>query len=222
VRKGINAIDEFGAEAFGRDDSLYSRNSLAAPIVAPPERHAGVVRSSVTPNKWQWIVVKGTDYKVSAGDVRPGDPDLELHFALTWDDVALHFHADALDSPAGFPPPAGRRSIELFINPKGDGLVWLTPQNFQFAFRPDGSAMEWFHNRPIKGRIRITEHGYAVDSDISWKELGLVPRPGLEFGLTASVTAASTNEWDPSLELSWRYYQMDDVRYGLGTVTLEP
>jgi hypothetical protein len=40
--------------------------------------------------------------------------------------------------------------------------------------------MEWFHDRPVKARIRMIEHGYTVDSDISWKELGIVPqsRPG--------------------------------------------
>jgi hypothetical protein len=40
--------------------------------------------------------------------------------------------------------------------------------------------------------------------------------------LTANVTAGGIHEWDPSLELSWRYYQRDDDRYGLGTVRLSP
>ena len=81
--------------------------------------------------------------------------------------------------------------------------------------------MEWFHNRPAQARIRTTEHGYTVDADIKWSELGIVPRPGLEFDLTASVTAAGINEWDPALELSWRYYQRADDGFGLGTVRLE-
>jgi hypothetical protein len=166
--------------------------------------------------------VKGLGQKVSFADARPGDPDLELRFALTWDKQALHFHAEAMDTPSGFQPPRGRRSVELFINPKRDGLVWLTPGNFQFAYTPGGSAMEWFHNRPVKARIQATEHGYTVDSDISWADLGIVPKPELEFDLTASVTAAGTNEWDPSLELSWRYYQRADERFGLGTVHLSP
>src|ERR1035438_4314731 len=44
-------------------------------------------------------LVKGLDYKVSEADVRPGDPALELRFALTWDKEALHFHADVVDTP---------------------------------------------------------------------------------------------------------------------------
>lgn len=220
VRAGRDAIGEFGAAAFGRDNSVFARNELAIPITVPPERRVDVVGSQLGPDKWKWVVVKGPDYKVSVADSRPGDPEVELRFALTWDKLALHFHAEALDTPPGFYSPAGRRSVELFVNPKRDGLVWLTPENFQFAYRPDGSAMEWFHNRPVNSRIRTTDHGYVIDSDISWAELGMTPRPGLEFDVTASVTAASTSEWDPSLELSWRYYERADERFGLGTVRL--
>jgi hypothetical protein len=220
VREGRQAIGEFAIAPFGGDNSVVARNELATPIRVPPEREATVVRSSVPRDKWQWIQVKGLDYKVSPADVRPGDPDLELRFALTWDKQALHFHAEVLDTPPGFFPPAGRRSVELFINPARNGLVWLDPGDFQFAYKPDGAAMEWFHVHPVTAQIRVTEQGYAIDSDISWRELGMTPRPGLEFGLTANVTAEGTKEWEPALELSWRYYQREDDRFGLGTARL--
>jgi len=218
---GRTAIDEFRLAPFGGENSLYARNELAIPPPTPPLRLASVVSSETPRDKWEWILVKGLGYKVSDADVRPGDPDLELRFALTWDKEALHFHAEVLDTPPGFSIPTGRRSVELFVNPKRDGLVWLTPDNFQFAFRPDGTAMEWFNNRPAAAQIRSTEHGYVVESDIKWTELGIVPRAGLEFDLTSSVTAGGTFEWDPSLELSWRYYRRADDRFGLGTVRLE-
>ena len=221
AQAGRTAIAEFGQAAFGGENSLFARMELAVPTPSPPGRLASVVGSATPRSKWQWVLVKGLEYKVSDADVRPGDPDLELRFALTWDKEALHFHADVLDTPPGFSIPAGRRSLELFINPKRDGLVWLTPENFQFAYKPDGTAMEWFHNRPEAARIRPTEHGYVVEADIKWTELGIVPRPGLMFDLTASVTAGGVNEWDPALELSWRYYRRADDRFGLGTVRLE-
>jgi hypothetical protein len=220
VRGGRQAIGEFAIAAFGGDNSVFARNELAVPIRIPPERQADVVRSEVPRDKWAWISVKGMEYKISPADVRPGDPGVEFRFALTWDKEALHFHADVVDAPAGFFPPEGRRSVELFINPKRNGLVWLSPEDFQFAYKPDGTSMEWFHVRPVKAAIRITEHGYTIDSDIKWKELGLTPRPGLEFDLTANVTAEGTHEWDPAIELSWRYYQREDDRFGLGTVRL--
>jgi hypothetical protein len=222
VIAGRREIGEFATAAFGGGNSVFARNELAIPVRVPPERRADVVRSGLARDKWQWILVKGMDYKVSTADVRPGDPDLELRFALTWDRQALHFHADVLDTPAGFFPPKGRRSVELFINPSRNGLVWQSPEDFQFAFNPDGSAMEFFHNHPFTAQIRTTEHGYSIDSDIPWTELGLVPRPGLAFDLTANVSAGGTREWDPSLELSWRYYQRDNDRFGLGTVSLSP
>jgi hypothetical protein len=222
VQAGRAAIGEFGAAAFDRDNSVFARNELAVPVNVPPRRRVDAVRSSLPRDKWQWIDLKGTSYKVSDADVRPGDPEIELRFALTWDRKALHFHAEALDTPSGFRPPAGRRSVELFVNPKRDGLVWLTPDNFQFAYTPGGSAMEFFHNQPVKARIVRTEHGYTVDSDIGWTELKIAPKADLEFDLTANITAAGTNDIDPSLELSWRYFERADERFGLGTVRLSP
>jgi hypothetical protein len=220
AREGRQQIGEFAIAAFGGDNSVVARNELAIPIRIPPEREATVVRSDTPRDKWAWILVKGMEYKVSPADVRPGDPDLELRFALTWDREALHFHANVLDTPAGFFPPEGRRSVELFINPHRDGLLWMDPDDFQFAYRPNGSAMEWFHVRPVKAQIRVTQHGYTIDSDIKWKELGMVPKPGLEFDFTANVTAEGNAEWQPALELSWRYYQREDDRFGLGTARL--
>lgn len=221
VKAGRVQIDEFGDAAFGGNNSVFARSELALPPAVPPQRSATAKSSSEPSDKWDWVVVKGTDFKISAADVRPGDPDLELRFALTWDQEALHFHAEVLDTPPGFQEPAGRRSLELFINPKRDGLLWLSSKDFQFAFKPDGTAMEWFHNRRTDARITKTADGYAVDADITWKDLGMFPYPGLEFDATASVTAGGNNEWDPSLELSWRYYGRSDDRFGLGTIKLE-
>lgn len=222
VRNGRVEIQEFEQAAFGGDNSVFARNELAVPLVVPPERQMGAVRSTLPRDKWNWVLVKGPEYKYSAADVRPGDPDLELRFALTWDKEALHFHAEVLDTPPGFFEPLGQRSVELFINPKRDGLVWLSPKDFQFAYRPDGSAMEWFHNHPSTARIRKTKNGYRVDAAMKWSDLGMDPRPGLVFDATASVTAGGNNEWDPSLELSWRYYVRADDRFGLGLVRLLP
>ena len=50
----------------------------------------------------------------------------------------------------------------------------------------------------------------------------MTPKPGLEFDFTANVTAEGNAEWQPALELSWRYYQREDDRFGLGTARLGP
>src|ERR1039458_9251109 len=85
VREGREAIGEFAAAAFDRDNSVFARNELAVPIAAPPVRQVDAFLPPLPRDKWQWTQVKGTDYKVSAADVRPGDPDLAFRFALTWD-----------------------------------------------------------------------------------------------------------------------------------------
>ena len=221
VKKGRWQIAEFGEAAFGGTNSVFARNELAVPAKVPPVRRALARSSTLSRDKWDWVLVKGQEFKFSAADIRPGDPNLELRFALSWDNEALHFHADVLDTPPGSAEPAGRRSVELFLNPKRDGLQWLSSKDFQYAFKPDGSAMEWFHNRAVEARISKSDTGYVVEADIKWAELGLVPAPGLEFDATASVTAGGNNEWDPALELSWRYYGRPDDRFGLGTNQLE-
>lgn len=221
VQNGRLEIQEFGRAAFGGENSVFARNELAVPAAVPPPRNAVAMRSTTARGSWNWILVKGMDYKISDADVRPGDPDLEMRFALTWDDEALHFHAEVLDTPPGFFEPAGRRSVELFLDPKRDGFLWSSSEDFQFAYKADGSAMEWFHRKPATARIRKTKNGYRVDADIKWTEIGMKPHPGLAFDATASVTAGGGNEWDPSLELSWRYCVLANDRFSLGTVRLE-
>jgi hypothetical protein len=60
-----------------------------------------------------------------------------------------------------------------------------------------------------------------VDAKIKWSTLGLTPRPGLELAIAPSVVAEGTREWQPSLKLTWRFYQRPDDRFGLGVVRLE-
>jgi hypothetical protein len=220
VQAGRAALPEFALAAFGPHDSVYTRNELALPEPVPPERSTIVVRTTVPRERWPWIEVKGLQYKCSDADVRPGDPDLELRFALTWDSAALHFHAVVMDTPPGFASPTGYRAVVLYINPKRNGLEWFGPDDFAFSYQPDGSAVEWFHDRPITAQVHPAVGGYVVEASIPWRVLGMTPRPGLTFDLTAGVTAAGVRESDPSLELSWRTYNRPDDRLGLGTARL--
>jgi len=221
TRAGRAAIPDFAAEAFGRNCSVYWRYELAGPLKMPPERRAVAVHSSVSRESWRWTVIKGLEYKDSVADVRPGDPDLEMRFAFTWDAQALHFHAEVMDTPPGFSQPAKNRGVELFIDPQGDGLVWAGPDDFQFSYKSTGAMEEWFHSRPATGRVQATATGYIVDADIPWTTLGVQPQVGLEIGVSPAVITEGFQEWDPSLKLNWRFFQRPDDRFGLGTVRLE-
>lgn len=222
VRAGRLNIAEFRDAPFGRDTSTFFRYELAGPAVEPPERRAVAVATTTPREQWQWTRIAGLEFKDSPADVRPTDPILELRFALTWDNEALHFHAEAIDTPPGTQRPPDRRElVELLIDPKSDGLVWRGPEDLHFIFRSTGEAVEWNHNRSVPADIRRTETGYTVVATIPWSLLGLTPRPGLEFGLTTAVATDGRFEWEPSLKLNWRFFQRRDERYGLGTVRLE-
>jgi hypothetical protein len=221
IVSGRAAIPEFATEAFGRNNSVFWRYELGGPVKVPPERIAVAARTTVPRDQWKWTPMSGLEFKDSVADTRPGDPSLSLRFAFTWDQDSLHYFAEVMDTPAGFKPPAGRRGVELFVNPRNDGMVWAGPDDFHFNFKPGGPMEEWFHRQPAVGRIRLTPTGYIVEADIKWSTLGLTPRPGLELGVAPAVVAEGTKEWEPSLKLTWRYHERPDDRYSLGLLRLE-
>lgn len=222
VRSTRAAIPEFGEAAFGMNTSMIWRHELAGPYVEPADRRAVAVPASTPRDQWQWTRIAGLEFKDSPADVRADDPVLELRFAFTWDNEALYFHAEATDTPVRDEPLFPRNEIvELLIDPAADGLVWRGPEDFHFAFRSTGEALEWNHNRPADARIERRERGYTVEATIPWSQLGLTPRPGLEIGATTAVARTGRYEWEPSLKLNWRFFQRRDERYGVGTVELQ-
>jgi hypothetical protein len=222
VRAGRGSIKDFTEAAFGLSTSTLWRYELAGPLVEPPERRATAVASTLPKEQWHWTRISGLEFKDSPADVRADDPLLELRFAFTWDNEALHFHAEAIDTPPDAPRPPDRvESVELLINPKSDGLVWRGPDDFHFVFRANGEAFEWSRNRPVVSKVVRTREGYTVDADISWSQLGLTPSPGLEFRMTTAVATDGRYEWEPTLKLNWRFFERADERFGLGLLKLE-
>ncbi len=222
IRAGRSSIPEFGAAAFGSETSLFWRYELTGPQMLPPERRALAVAVTTPREKWNWIRIAGLEYKDSPADVRGDDPVLELYFTFTWDNESLHFHANVVDTPAGYHPPHERREeVELLIDPKSDGFVWGGADDFHFVFRATGEVYDLNHKRAVPATMRRTKEGYTVDSDIPWSQIGLTPKPGLEFGVTTAVATDGRYEWEPSLKLNWRFYERRDERYGLGTLKLQ-
>ncbi len=222
VQSGRATLQEFADAAFGSENSTLWRYELAGPFVEPPERRAVAVASTLPREQWSWTTIAGLEYKDSPADVRADDPLLELRFAFTWDNQALHFHAEATDTPPNYQrPPERREQVELLVDPKGDGHVWRGADDFDFVFRSNGDAREWSHNRPAPATIKLTEHGYTVDADLPWSVLGLTPAPGLEIALSPAVATGGRYEWEPSLKLNWRYFERRDERFGLGTLELK-
>jgi hypothetical protein len=222
VRAARANIPEFEEAAFGKDSSVFTRQELTGPLIEPPERRTAAVAATTPRANWPWVKLAGLEFKDSPGDVRPDDPALELRFAFTWDNEALHFHAEAMDTPPGFTrPPERKEFVELLVDPQNDGMFWRGPDDFQFVFKSTGESWEWCRNRPAAAQILRTDHGYTVEADIPWSLLGLTPHPGLEFGVSPAVATDGRHEWEPSLKLNWRFFQRRDERFGLGTLRLE-
>jgi hypothetical protein len=224
VQAGLAAIPEFTEAAFGPDTSVFAQRELSGAPPLPPARKAAVVSRDLPPSQRAWQEVAGLAFKESQADVRPEDPPLKLHFAVTWDASALHFHAEVVDTPAGYAyPPVRNRFVELFVDPAADGLVWTGPNDYQFTYRVGrgAGARELFHQAPNQATITETPEGYTIEASIPWSSIGLSPRPGLEFGLSAAVTSEGTREWEPNLKLNWSHAHLRPGESRLGLVRLE-
>jgi hypothetical protein len=222
VRSARSSIPEFTESAFGSNTSVYWRAELSGPFVEPPERKAIAVSSAEPRENWNWVKVAGLEFKDSPGDVRPDDPPLELHFAFTWDAEALHFYAEAIDTPEGFKRPDERREVvELTIDPQLDGFVLNNPDDRQYLFPSSANSIDAIRNRPIPAKVTRTPQGYTVEATLPWSSLNLTPKPGLEFGVSAAVATGGRYEWEPSLKLNWRFVERRDEKYGLGVLHLQ-
>ncbi|MBL9204257.1 MAG: hypothetical protein JNN01_04185 [Opitutaceae bacterium] len=223
VRAGRAAITEFSEAAFGPNSSVIAQRELSGIPPLEPARKAPAVAASLPRHEWSWQDVSGLAYKESNADVRAGDPPLSLRFAVTWDYAALYLHAEVMDTPEGYQYPAVRnRFVELFVDPAADGLVWTGPNDYQFTYRVGaGGAKELFHHAPNQATITATSEGYTIEASIPWASLGLAPRPGLEFGLSAAVTSEGTREWEPNLKLNWSHANLSPGVSRLGLIRLQ-
>lgn len=230
AKKARASISEFVEGAFGEKTSVVAQRELAGPRVLPPVRRAIAVAHDAPREQWQWHRVAGLEFKDSLADVRPGDPPIELKFAFTWDQEALHFHAVVVDSPAGYKLPVERnRLVEVFLDPAHDGLLWLGPGDYQFGFirshhwelKNTTDTVEFFHHATSRGKITPTADGYTVEASIPWSALGVTPKPGLEMGACPAVVAEGTKEWEPTIKLTWSYVREDESHVRLGVLTLQ-
>lgn len=230
AKKARASISEFVEAAFGEKTSVLAQRELAGPRVLPPARRAIAVANDAPREQWQWHRVAGLEFKDSLADVRAGDPPIELKFAFTWDQKALHFHAVVVDSPAGYQVPVERnRLVEVFLDPAHDGLLWLGAGDYQFGFirshhwelKNTSDVVEFFHHVNGRGKVTPTADGYTVEASIPWSVLGLTPQPGLEFGACPAVVAEGTKEWEPTIKLTWSYVREDESHVRLGILTLQ-
>jgi hypothetical protein len=222
VKAGRAAIPEFTEAPFGPNTSVIAQRELSSLPAPRASRETTAVSSALPRDKWNWQIVEGLEYKDSEADILPGDPPLHFRFAVTWDKDALHFNAEVTDNLPGYRMPEKRnRLVELFVDPDGDGLIWTGPKDYQFTYRVgvDG-AKELFNHAPSQAKITETADGYTVVATIPWSSLGMIPVPGLTFGLSPAAISEGTHEWEPMIKLNWSYSTQYAGEYRLGRVRL--
>lgn len=222
VRAGRAAIAEFAAAPFGPNTSLVAHHELAPPQPGAFPRLSRAVPSAQPRDTWEWHGLAGPAFKDSNADVRPDDAPISLRFAFTWDESALHFHAEVTDTPPGYVVPEPRnRFVELPVDPAGDGHVWSGAGDRLFVFRSSGEARELFASAALSAQITPSADGYTVAASIPWSSLGLTPQPGLEFGVSPAVVSEGTREWEAMLKLNWSFQRGADGRVHLGRLRLD-
>lgn len=221
VRAGRAAIAEFSAAPYGDNTSIIAQGALSGTVLPAPRQAVGVARTRPRED-WDWHQVAGPEFLDTGADQRPEDPPLAFRFAFTWDEHALHFHAEVTDTPAGYALPAERRRVvELFVDPAADGLVWPGPGDYQFSYDVHHGARETFNRAPDHSRLTPTSDGYTLEASIPWTSLGITPRPGLQLGVSPAVISAGRHEWEPVTKLNWSFHPLGAGRYRLGLVRLE-
>lgn len=164
-----------------------------------------------------------------------GEKDLKAALQFAWDENYLYFYVKAEDDNV-IARKAGRNiwmddALELFIDPKGDGLYWRDPEDFQIGFRhqpKDGSTAvwSWFQDEdPSKNRNVIAEGyshqtGYLIEGAVSWNYLGIRPHPGMVLNLSPSIHDVDLDRREEKAE--WFFRNEEKLkRFQLGKVILE-
>ena len=147
-----------------------------------------------------------------------GPEDLEGAFDLAWDADFLYIGAQITDdSVVSKRKPAQMWKddlVELFMDPEGNGFVWGDPKDLQLGLGPgaeEGTSKSWVWPRNLdsveQGLVELKvlrrEKGYDLEAKISWKLLGIMPRPGLVFGFSPAIH--DLDEDGSEAKLTWYF-----------------
>jgi hypothetical protein len=223
VVSGRAAIREFGEAVFGPSTSLVARRELAGPVKNVAPREAQVRRTDRPPQEWDWQIVDGLSFLDSTADIQPGDPAVSMRFAFAWDDEALQFNAEVIDTPPGTVPPERRReAVEVLLDPQGDGFTNDPQTDRAYSFLSSGAARDIVRRQPTEAEITRRSDGYSIRARLPWERVGLKPAPGIRLGATASVHVSGPGSSRPAIKLTWRRLVREDGSSELGTLMLVP
>jgi hypothetical protein len=166
------------------------------------------------------------------GNLTDYEKDLLADFMFKWDDEHLYMAAKVTDNQLKGKYTKSliyrNDSIELFIDPEDNGLLWGNPYDFQIGLCPSGPKGEpetwaWFQQMNVKEHIDIAseeiEDGYIVEAAIDWDFLKIKPEEGLVFGISPAVHDLDDIDYSPDAKLNW-YFINAQGKSSLGKITL--
>lgn len=227
VCRGRELIAEYRTPSYGTNVSVYvltddsgKVREFEPPAKNPPQARVRRVDAMGEPD---WVVLSVTNALESV-TVPDAERGLGARVSFRWDDAALVFEAVVHDPGAhnDCTPEELHRgdSVELFVDPRGDGLQWGSRDDFQFGFAPKDKSWEWFGARLLTdATVEPTADGYRVRARIPWSLLGVEPKPGLVLACSPavkSVMAAVGRE----VKLNWCWVP-GCPRVRLGRLVLE-
>lgn len=243
-RQGVFYVDDIYF-AKNRDADLYSSVDSEAKI------HYSRRPLKIDGNLKKWEKVRGltlkSDKNLESGQVSD-DQDLSAHAYFQWDKQYLYFAIQVKDNDVEC-MRMGKDiyqsdSVELFIDPAMDGLIWGNSADYQLGFSPTGpyempQVWAWFQNEKpsvedVKYATKVEKDGYIIEAAISWKFLlrnsilakdesvKIPPPAGSMIGISVAVNDLDVKDDTPKAKLNWHFVadSKESTKYQLGAFQL--
>lgn len=163
-----------------------------------------------------------------------GEKDIRANVRFAWSPEALYFSVIVTDDSVLLKRHDSQiwqdDIVEMYIDPKGDGLRWKDPDDFQIGFRPqfdseDVEVWSWFQPGKESGSGMIAARGFAyndgyvIEGGIRWAMMNFEPSAGKVLKLSVAVHDVDKDRSEGKLQ--WFFRNEEDFeRFNLGEIIL--
>lgn len=222
IRRGRQMIRDYREARPGRSTSVFNLG-LSTPDPHRDHKREAVAVFADSGSAPDWQLMDVGSCAEFPGLVRTGTV-LSARFACTWDHEALNFTMDVQDEHVENTRTPDllheQDCVELFVDPKDDGLLWGSAEDFQFGFAVENKCGEWFGGRKLEQcAVRCTDEGYRIEARIPWTLLGVEPSDGMVLGISPAVKSVGPSRGD-SVKMNWSW-NTDAALVRLGRLVLK-